>query len=435
MTAGLKAWSNFTMMLPRDIFTLAIHNLLMHKFRSFLTSLGVIFGVGSVIAMLAISEGAKRAALAQIEAMGIDKIIVFSQRPPLDGQSDGNSDASVIERYGITEVDIQHIMKMDNVERITGLFNTRKKVLKGLARTDIKLIGADKHFFEDTPCDIVDGRWFAPSDFQNKLNVCVIGTNVKRQLFKIGRQDVVGSNIRIEDDVYKIIGIIDNSYGTQYPEVGTQSNMIIIPMDTARAHYNDYAFFREGNTHKIIRVVYDLLIIKVLDLTHIDNTAKRIANFFDKAHGSTRDWGVVVPFELLKQREQTQNIFTIVMASIAGISLVVGGIGIMNIMLASVYERRKEIGTRRALGAQKSDIILQFLLETVFLTTCGGVMGIMTGVGIAKIITVYSGMPTVYSVWSILASLIISCLVGIIFGTYPAYKAAQQNPIKVLRAE
>ena len=123
------------------------------------------------------------------------------------------------------------------------------------------------------------------------------------------------------------------------------------------------------------------------------------------------------------------------MASIAGISLVVGGIGIMNIMLASVYERRKEIGTRRALGAQKSDIILQFLLETVFLTTCGGVMGILTGVGIAKIITMYSGMPTVYSVWSILASLIISCLVGIIFGTYPAYKAAQQNPIKVLRSE
>ena len=190
------------MMLPRDILTLAIHNLLMHKFRSFLTSLGVIFGVGSVIAMLAISEGAKRAALAQIEAMGIDKIIVFSQRPPLDGQSDGNSDASVIERYGITEVDVQHVLKMDNVERLTGLFNTRKKVLKGLSRTDIKLVGADIHFMEDTPCEIIDGRWFSPSDFKNKLNVCVIGKNVKRQLFKIGSQDVVGSNIRVEGDVY-----------------------------------------------------------------------------------------------------------------------------------------------------------------------------------------------------------------------------------------
>jgi putative ABC transport system permease protein len=324
---------------------------------------------------------------------------------------------------------------MDNVDRITGLFNTRKKVLKGLARTDIKLVGADKNFLIDTPATIVDGRWFHAADFKNKLNVCVIGTNVKRRLFQIGRQDIVGSNIRVEGDVFKIIGIIDNPYGSQYPEIGTQSNMIIIPMPTARAHYNDYAFFREGNTHKIIRVMYDLLIIKVVDLMHIDNTAKRIANFFDKTHGATRDWGIIVPFELLKQREQTQNIFTIVMASIAGISLVVGGIGIMNIMLASVYERRKEIGTRRALGAQKSDIILQFLLETVFLTTCGGFMGIATGVGIAKIITHYSGMPTIYSVWSILASLIISCLVGIIFGTYPAYKAAQQNPIKVLRAE
>lgn len=423
------------MMLPRDILSLALHNLLMHKFRSFLTSLGVIFGVGSVIAMLAISEGAKRAALAQIEALGIDKIIVFSQRPPLDGKSDGGDDASVIERYGITEVDVQHLWKLDNVERVTGVFNTRKKVLKGLSRTDIKLVGADKFFLDDTPSTIIDGRWFHTSDFQAKHNVCVIGTTVKRQLFQLGKKDVVGSNIKIEGDVYKVIGILENPYGSQYPEIGTQSSMIIIPMATARAHYNDYAFFREGRTHKIIRVVYDLLIIKVADLTHIDNTAKRISNYFEKTHGDTRDWGVVVPFELLKQREQTQNIFTIVMASIAGISLVVGGIGIMNIMLASVYERRKEIGTRRALGAQKGDIIMQFLLETVFLTTCGGVMGIFTGVGIAKLITMYSGMPTIYSFWSIAASLVISCMVGIIFGTYPAYKAAQQNPIKVLRSE
>ena len=129
------------------------------------------------------------------------------------------------------------------------------------------------------------------------------------------------------------------------------------------------------------------------------------------------------------------GMMTMVLVGIAGISLLVGGIGIMNIMLASVFERRKEIGTRRALGAQKSDILLQFLIETVFLTTSGGVLGILTGVGIARTITYYSGMPTVYSIWSIALSLVISCLVGVIFGTYPAYKAAQQNPITVLRAE
>jgi putative ABC transport system permease protein len=152
-------------------------------------------------------------------------------------------------------------------------------------------------------------------------------------------------------------------------------------------------------------------------------------------HDATKDWGMVVPLELLRQRERTQNIFTIVMCSIAAISLVVGGIGIMNIMLASVYERRKEIGTRRALGAQKSDILLQFLIETVFLTTSGGITGILLGVGLGKIITNYSGMETIYSWWSIVLALAISCIVGVVFGTYPAWQAAQQNPITVLRSE
>ena len=144
---------------------------------------------------------------------------------------------------------------------------------------------------------------------------------------------------------------------------------------------------------------------------------------------------MVVPLDILRQREQTQNIFTIVMSSIAGISLLVGGIGIMNIMLANVYERRKEIGTRRALGAQKSDIIRQFLFETIFLTSIGGSIGVCLGLLIAKIVTQYANWPVAFSIWFILLALLISAVIGIIFGTYPAWKAAQQNPIDVLRAE
>ena len=423
------------MMLVRDLFRLSLHNLLLHKVRSILTSLGVIFGVGSVIAMLAVSEGAKRSALAQIEAMGIDKIILFSKRPPLEGRSEGSENASVMERYGLTERDVSHISRMDNVERITGVFDARKKVLKGLQRTDLKLVRCDYRFLEDSSARIEKGRWFSPVDFKNESNVCVIGKNVKRKLFSIGRTDIVGDTLRIEDGVYRIIGILSNEYGTQYPEVGGQNDMILIPMSTARAKFKDYTYQREGRQFKITRIAYDLFLVKVNDTSYIDNTSKRIAAYLEKVHDETRDWGMVVPLELLKQREQTQNIFTIVMGSIAGISLVVGGIGIMNIMLASVYERRKEIGTRRALGAQKSDILLQFLIETVFLTSTGGVAGILLGVGIARTITYYSGMPTVYSLWSILLSLAISSLVGVIFGTYPAYKAAQQNPITVLRSE
>ena len=423
------------MMLVRDLFRLSLHNLLLHKVRSILTSLGVIFGVGSVIAMLAVSEGAKRSALAQIEAMGIDKIILFSKRPPLEGRSEGSENASVMERYGLTEGDLLHISRMDNVERITGVFDARKKVLKGLQRTDLKLVGCDYRFLEDSSARIEKGRWFSPVDFKNESNVCVIGKNVKRKLFSIGRTDIVGDTIRIENGVYRIVGILSNEYGTQYPEVGGQNDMILIPMATARAKFKDYTYQREGRQFKITRIAYDLFLVKVNDTSYIDNTSKRIAAYLEKVHDETRDWGMVVPLELLKQREQTQNIFTIVMGSIAGISLVVGGIGIMNIMLASVYERRKEIGTRRALGAQKADILLQFLIETVFLTSTGGVAGILLGVGIARTITYYSGMPTIYSLWSILLSLAISSLVGVIFGTYPAYKAAQQNPITVLRSE
>ena len=423
------------MMLVRDLFRLSLHNLLLHKVRSILTSLGVIFGVGSVIAMLAVSEGAKRSALAQIEAMGIDKIILFSKRPPLEGRSEGSENASVMERYGLTERDLLHISRMDNVERITGVFDARKKVLKGLQRTDLKLVGCDYRFLEDSSARIEKGRWFSPADFKNESNVCVIGKNVKRKLFSIGRTDIVGNTIRIENGVYRIVGILSNEYGTQYPEVGGQNDMILIPMATARAKFKDYTYQREGRQFKITRIAYDLFLVKVNDTSYIDNTSKRIAAYLEKVHDETRDWGMVVPLELLKQREQTQNIFTIVMGSIAGISLVVGGIGIMNIMLASVYERRKEIGTRRALGAQKADILLQFLIETVFLTSTGGVAGILLGVGIARTITYYSGMPTIYSLWSILLSLAISSLVGVIFGTYPAYKAAQQNPITVLRSE
>ena len=423
------------MMLVRDLFSMSIHNLLLHKVRSILTSLGVIFGVGSVIAMLAVSEGAKRSALAQIEAMGIDKIILFSKRPPLEGRSEGSENASVMERYGLTERDLLHISRMDNVERITGVFDARKKVLKGLQRTDLKLVGCDYRFLEDSSARIEKGRWFSPVDFKNESNVCVIGKNVKRKLFSIGRTDIVGDTIRIENGVYRIVGILSNEYGTQYPEVGGQNDMILIPMATARAKFKDYTYQREGRQFKITRIAYDLFLVKVNDTSYIDNTSKRIAAYLEKVHDETRDWGMVVPLELLKQREQTQNIFTIVMGSIAGISLVVGGIGIMNIMLASVYERRKEIGTRRALGAQKADILLQFLIETVFLTSTGGVAGILLGVGIARTITYYSGMPTIYSLWSILLSLAISSLVGVIFGTYPAYKAAQQNPITVLRSE
>jgi putative ABC transport system permease protein len=422
------------MMMASDIVQLALQNLRLHKIRSTLTSLGVIFGVGSVIAMLAISEGAKRKALAQIEAMGIDKVIVYSKKPPESGAgSNSTGRTSRVENYGLTARDLKHLESLDNVERITTLRDSRMKVLKGLYRLDIKLIGADYHFLADSSNTLQSGRWFSATDYDRSANVCVIGSNVKRKMFSLGTQNIIGAAIRIENQVFKIIGIVHNDIGTSYPELGSPNDMILIPMTTSKALYGNYCY--DSNARKVTLIDYDVLIVKIRELEYIDNTSKRLANYLEKAHPRVKDWDMLVPLDLLKQSEATQNIFTIVMASIASISLIVGGIGIMNIMLASVFERRKEIGTRRALGAQKADILLQFLIETVSLTTLGGLLGVVLGIGISKLITFYAGMPTVYSPWSIAASMLTSSLVGIIFGTYPAWQAAQQNPITVLRAE
>ena len=421
------------MMLARDLLSMSLHNLLLHKVRSMLTSLGVIFGVGSVIAMLAISEGAKRSALAQIEAMGIDKILVFTKHPTAAGTSP-NASESMIERFGLTEVDARHLERLQNVAEVTKVVNSRRDVLRGLTRTDLKLVGCDCSFLENSTGKLTQGRWFSASDFKNKRNVCVIGRNVKRRLFPLGSTGVVGRNLRVSNYVFKIIGIVENEYSTEYPELGTQNDFIMIPLPTSRANFGIQSVQSAGQSH-ITNVAYDLFMIRVEDIRFIDNTAKRVAGYMALRHSDVKDWGIVVPLDLLKQREATQNIFTIVMGSIAGISLIVGGIGIMNIMLASVYERRKEIGTRRALGAQKGDVLCQFLIETVTLTTIGGALGVLLGVGIGTLITFYSGMPTVYSMWSIVLSMAISCVVGVIFGTYPAWQAAQQTPINVLRAE
>ena len=421
------------MMLARDLLSMSLHNLLLHKVRSMLTSLGVIFGVGSVIAMLAISEGAKRSALAQIEAMGIDKILVFTKHPTAAGTSP-NASESMIERFGLTEVDARHLERLQNVAEVTKAVDSRRDVLRGLTRTDLKLVGCDRSFLENSTGKLTQGRWFSASDFKNKRNVCVIGRNVKRRLFPLGSTGVVGRNLRVSNYVFKIIGIVENDYSTEYPELGTLNDFIMIPLPTSRANFGIQSV-QSGGQSRITNVAYDLFMIRVEDIRFIDNTAKRVAGYMALRHSDVKDWGIVVPLDLLKQREATQNIFTIVMGSIAGISLIVGGIGIMNIMLASVYERRKEIGTRRALGAQKGDVLCQFLIETVTLTTIGGALGVLLGVGIGTLITFYSGMPTVYSMWSIVLSMAISCVVGVIFGTYPAWQAAQQNPINVLRAE
>ena len=420
-------------MLLRDLYTLSLHNLFLHKIRSFLTSLGIIFGVGSVIAMLAISGGAKKAALAQIEAMGIDKIIVYSKDPSQSSSQSDSSSSRVLE-YGLLHTDLSNIQKMDNINRITTVRRVRGAITKGIEPLDLEIFWVSPHFAEDVNCRIISGRWLSPSDYRDAAPVCVIGRNVKRKLFGLGEQQVLGKSIICDSGSFTIVGIVENNADTKLEGINNLNDSVFIPTSAGQAIYTEFDRDGGGHSFAVHHVENDLFVVKVDDLSVIDHTAKRISTYLTLAH-EKKDWGMNVPLNLLRKKEATQNIFTIVMGSIAGISLIVGGIGIMNIMLANVYERRKEIGTRRAMGARKRDILYQFLIETVFLTVMGGLIGIALGVGIAAAITRFSGMPSEVSVISIIGSVLISGIVGVAFGTHPAWKAANQNPIKALKAE
>ena len=410
-----------------DLVYLSLHNLLLHKARSLLTSLGVIFGVGSVIAMLGISAGAKKKALDQIGSLGIDNIILYAKELDKFSNKDSNENIKTyIKSYGLTDSDRANILAMDNITRISNARDARISILKGINRTNIDLFWVSQDFAQDVKCQVTQGRWFTPPDYREAQKVCVIGKNVKRRLFGIGEKEILGRTIKAGNILFQIVGVLENIKGTKLESVDSLNDSIYIPEETGLSFFSKF----KGSTH----VDHDLFVVKVKSLAHIDNTAKRIRSLLEKSDPK-KDWGITVPIQLLKQAEATQNLFTLVMGSIAGISLLVGGIGIMNIMLANVYERRKEIGTRRAIGAQKKDILLQFLVETVFLTMIGGGLGIGLGIGLTALITHFSGMPAVISPWSIIGSIAVSTIVGIVFGTYPAWQAANQNPIEALKAE
>ncbi len=419
-----------------DLLRLSIHNLLLHKIRSFLTSLGIIFGVGSVIAMLAISEGAKKRALDQIASMGIDNIIVYSQKPSAVNQkiTESNNN-SMVQAFGLDKINLDHIKTMDNVKSVATIRHSRQKVISGIKRLGVKLISTSENFYDFTNTTLVRGRLLNEVDTKNLNQVCVLGKNVIRKMFRLGEVNVIGRQIKIARGLFTVVGVVENNSGTNLPEVGDINDTIIIPHVLSEVIYGSNAPSGGGRRSGLLDIEYDTFIVKVKTLSSIGHTSKRIQNYLTKTHKKSKDWDMIVPLSLFQQKEQTQKIFTVVMASIASISLIVGGVGIMNIMLANIYERRKEIGTRRALGAKQGDILRQFLMETIFLTSIGGISGVVLGIALSQIVTHYANWPTIYSVNSILISLVISSTVGIVFGTYPAIKAAEQNPIDVLRSE
>jgi putative ABC transport system permease protein len=414
--------------------SLGIKTIWLHKLRSFLTALGVVFGVASVVAMLAIGEGASYEAQEQIRNLGSQNIILSSTKPP-DGQGSSGESRSMISEYGITLRDIDQIRRTVPGIRVVVPSRYISENIWNLDRSvDGHVMGVLPVYPEMRNRRVLQGRFFNEFEMKDSVPVCVINQTVAARLFQLSTP--VGKSVRVKGFYYKVIGIIQDegqAVGTDTTaQAATAQAQIMIPFTTLMDQYGEVFFrFRTGG-FEAEKVQFHEAVIRVDDVNMVESRADAVRHLMTTNH-KKEDWRIVVPVELLKQAERTKQIFSIVLGSIAAISLLVGGIGIMNIMLASVTERTREIGIRRALGARQNDIVVQFLIETVLLAGVGGVLGVALGLSIPLAVTKFAGVTTVIKMWSPILAFSISVLTGIAFGIYPARRAALMNPVEALR--
>ncbi len=420
---------------------LGIKSLWMHKLRSTLTTLGIIFGVCSVIAMLAIGEGASRDTQEAIARLGSSNIIIETVKPP--EKQTNSSDATTATSYGLTYADAETIRNcVPNIE-VTVPIRQLTQQARYLSRNiPIKLIGTVAWYTSISPITVTRGRFLTSTDVNYKLNICVIDEKTAKDLFAF--DDPIDKDIKIQGSYYKVKGIVASTVSNSNTNSlvasgnanasGEAVGVVYMPVSTAKVRFSEFKATFDGNTASREKVELQRITVKVVSMNQIIPVRNVLQSLLDKLH-KEKDYNIIVPLELLKQAEKTRRIFNIVLGSIAAISLLVGGIGIMNIMLASVSERTREIGIRRALGARKKDIVFQFLTETVLLTLIGGLIGIAVGALIPFLVTHFGNMPTVITTWSLLLSFGISGATGITFGLYPAWRAANMDPIESLRHE
>jgi len=413
-------------------FQLGIKNLLLHKLRSFLTMLGLVFGVGSVIAMLAVGEGASEVALEQLRMLGSRNIIVSACKPADEqGASNVRSFMSV---YGLLYQDEERIAQtIPTVRRMVPVKSMQKSGRLGNRVLDMRLVGTNGDWFELVKREVIAGRVITKHDVDRRRNVVVLTEHGARRL--LATQATLGEMLHLGSNYYEVIGIV-RSQGASEGSAQTpdQQTDAYIPVTTAREHFGDFFSQMKSGTHIREMVELHQLIIEVDKEEHVEATAKAVERMLVLFH-KKKDYAVNVPLTLLRQAEETKRTFNVVLGAIAGISLLVGGIGIMNIMLASVTERTREIGIRRAIGAKQLQIVAQFLIETVVLSLSGGLIGIGVGVLIPWLIEQMADMPTIVNLSSLVLSLGISVSVGIVFGIYPAFRAARLDPIIALRHE
>lgn len=416
----------------------------MHKLRSTLTTLGIIFGVSSVIAMLAIGEGASQAAQEQIARLGSRNIIIKTVAPPQDKEV--SSENRSMREYGLTYLDAERFRNsIPNIEVVVPSRRLPQQAWYRNRQVAVEVVGTVPWYPEISPIQLRAGRFLGSIDMHHRQGVCIVDENVVKELFVF--DDPMGQDVKIVQDYYRVAGVVtpenlgsatqalENGAAKAKAKGGANVGRIYIPLTTVRNRFGEISVQYGGGTGSTMeRVELQEIIVKVAAMEDVLPTRDILDALLNRFHKKD-DYQVIVPLELLKQAKQTQRIFSIVLGSIAAISLLVGGIGIMNIMLATVSERTREIGIRRALGARRRDIVLQFLSETLLLTLLGGILGIGLGSLVPVLVTHFGRMPTIITGTSLLLAFGISGIVGVIFGLYPAYRAANMDPIESLRHE
>jgi putative ABC transport system permease protein len=443
---------------------IAIESLLGNKLKSMLTALGIIFGVAAVISMLAIGNGAQQEILDQIKMVGVNNIVITPAEDVSDEGDAQESGEKATRKYspGLTLADAEAIRNvLPGVERISPEVSVNTFVVHAGIRYPAKILAVATDFFQLYNLGLSEGDYFTEYQNEHGFPVCVIGYNVKTKLFN--NEDPVGKYIKFGGIWLCVTGVLEKSPVTTtstFDNAGVNMNNdnVYIPIKTMLMRYQNRALvntMQGQNIGGIIisggRVTFassssgeqansnyhqlDRIIVQVKETEQLNAAVEVLGRMLFRRHQEVKDYEITVPELLLKQQQRTKDVFNIVLGAIAGISLLVGGIGIMNIMFASVMERIKEIGTRLAIGAKKADIIAQFLSEAILISVTGGAIGVILGVTLSLIIEYTFDIKTIISFFSIVVAFGVSAAVGVIFGYSPAKRAAERDPIESLRYE